>query len=105
MVFFINEICILRNKVISNKQYDDQVLVDASINSQTSKLNTKTKLLTKENTELRRIGINQKVIMQKLSSSKNTTNEISKNDKTDCSTNRGEEYSFCKKVTGCPNPP
>ena len=34
--FFINEICVLRNEAISNKQYVDQVLVDANISSQTS---------------------------------------------------------------------
>ena len=39
--FFINEICVLRNEVISNKQYVDQVLADANISSQTSKLNAK----------------------------------------------------------------
>ena len=37
--FFINEICVLHNGVISNKQYVDQVLAVANISSQTSKLN------------------------------------------------------------------
>ena len=55
--------------------------------------------------ELRRIVINKKIIIQKPSSNKNITKEISKNDKTDCPTNRGEEYSFCESVTECPNPP
>ena len=35
--FFINEICILRNDVISNKPYVDQVSADANISPQTSK--------------------------------------------------------------------
>ena len=94
--FFINEICILSNEVISNKQYVDQVLADANISSQTSKLIAKTELLEKENMELRRIVINKEIIIQKLSSNKNITKEIPINDKTDCSTNKGEE---------CQNPP
>ena len=44
--------------------------------------------------ELRRIANNKEIILQKLSSNKNLTKEILKNDKTDCSTNKGEEYSF-----------
>ena len=28
-----------------------------------------------------------------------------KHDKTDCSTNKGEEYSFCESVTECQYPP
>ena len=43
----MNEICILHKEVISNKQHVDQVLADANISSQTSKLNTKIKLLEK----------------------------------------------------------
>ena len=103
--FFINEICVLRNEVISNKQYVDQVLADANISSQTSKLIAKIELLEKENMELRRIVINKEIIIQKLSSNKNITKEIPKNDKTDCLTNKGEEYSFCESVTECQNPP
>ena len=38
---------VLRNKVISNKQYVDQVLADTNIISETSKLNAKTELLGK----------------------------------------------------------
>ena len=103
--FFINEICVLRNEVISNKQYVDQVLADANISSQTSKLIAKIELLEKENMELRRIVINKEIIIQKLSCNKNITKEIPKNGKTDCSTNKGEEYSFCESVTECQNPP
>ena len=55
--------------------------------------------------ELRRIVINKEIIIQKLSSNKNITKEIPKNDKTDCLTNKGEEYSFCESVTECQNPP
>ena len=103
--FFINEICVLRIEVISNKQYVDQVLADANISSQTSKLIAKIELLEKENMELRRIVINKEIIIQKLSCNKNITKEIPKNGKTDCSTNKGEEYSFCESVTECQNPP
>ena len=39
--FFINEIWGLRNEEISDKQYVDQILADANISSQTSKLNAK----------------------------------------------------------------
>ena len=92
--FLINEICVLRNEIISNKHYVDQVLADANISSQISKLIAKTELLEKENMELRNIVINQEIIIQKLSSNKNITKEIPKNDKTDCPTNKGEEYSF-----------
>ena len=91
--------------MISNKQYVDQVLADVNISSQNSKLNTKIELLEKENMELRRIVINKEVIIQKLSANKNITKEIPKNGKTDCSTNKGEECSFCEIVTECPNPP
>ena len=31
--------------------------------------------------------------------------KIAKNDKTDCSTNKREEYTFRKSVTECQNPP
>ena len=55
--------------------------------------------------ELRRIVINKEIIIQKLSSNKTITKEIPKNDKTECSTNKGEEYSFCESVTECQNPP
>ena len=55
--------------------------------------------------ELRRTVINKEIIIQKLSSNKNKTKEIPKNDKTVCSTNKGEEYFFCESVTECPNPP
>ena len=55
--------------------------------------------------ELRRIVINKEIIIQKLSANKNITKEIPKNEKTDCSTNKDEEYSFCEIVTECPNPP
>ena len=41
--------------------------------------------------ELWRIVINKKIIIQILSSNKNMTKEIPKNDKTKCSTNKGEE--------------
>ena len=54
--------------------------------------------------ELRRIISNKEIIMQKLSSNKKIMKKIPKNDKTDCSTNKGEEYSFCESVTECPNP-
>ena len=62
---------------------------DANISSQTSKLNTKIELLEKENMGLKRIHIIEEVIIQKLSSNKNITKEITKTDKTDCSTNTG----------------
>ena len=101
---FINEICVVRNEVISNKQYVDQVLVDANINSQTSKLITNIEVLEKENMVLRRIVINKEIIIQKPSSVKNITKEISKNDNTDCPINKGEEYSFCEIVTECQSP-
>ena len=81
--FFINKICVVRNEVISNKQYVDQVLADASISSQTSKLVAKIELLEKENMELRRMFINKEIIIQKLSSKKNIAKEIPTNDKTD----------------------
>ena len=55
--------------------------------------------------ELRRIVISKEIIIQKLSSNKNITKEISKNDKTDCPTNNGEEYFYWKIVTECQNPP
>ena len=55
--------------------------------------------------ELRRIVINKKIIIQKLSANKNITKEIPKNDNTYCSTNKGEEYLFCEIVTECSNPP
>ena len=55
--------------------------------------------------ELRRIVINKEIIIQKLSANKNITKEIPKNEETDCSTKKDEEYSFCKIVTECPNPP
>ena len=103
--FFINEICVLRNEVISSKQYVDQILADANISSRTSKLIAKIELLEKENMELRRIVINKEIIIQKLSCNKNITKEIPKNGKTDCSTNKGEEYSFYESVTECQNPP
>ena len=90
--------------MISNKQYVDQVLADANISSETGKLNSKTELLEKKNMELRRIVINEEVIVQKLSSNKNITKGIPKNVKTDCSTNNGKEYFLCKIVTECPNP-
>ena len=77
--FFINEICVLHNEVISNKQYVDQVLADATISSQTSKLITKIELLEKKNMELRRIVINKEIIIQKHFSNKNITKEIPKN--------------------------
>ena len=57
-----------------------QVLVDANISSQTSKLITKIELLEKENMELRRIVINKEIIIQRFSSSKNITKEIPQND-------------------------
>ena len=66
----MSEICILCKELISNKQYVYQVLADANISSQTSKLNSKTELLEKENMELRRIVINKEIIIQKLSSNK-----------------------------------
>ena len=43
--FFIDEICVLRNEVMSGKQYVDQILKDANISSQTSKVNAKIELL------------------------------------------------------------
>ena len=55
--------------------------------------------------ELRRIVINKEIIIQKLSSNENITKEIPKNDKMNCSTNKGEEYSFCESITECQNPP
>ena len=55
--------------------------------------------------EPRSIVINKEIIIQKLSSNKNITKEIPKHDKTDCSTHKGQEYSFCKSVTECQNPP
>ena len=58
--FFINEICVLRKILISNKQYVDQVLADAKISSGTSKLNAKIKLFEKENMELSRIVISKR---------------------------------------------
>ena len=91
--------------MISNKQYVDQVLADANISSETSKLNSKTELLEKKNMELRRIVINKEIIIQKLSSNKNITKGIPKNAKTDCSTNKSREDFFCKIATECPNPP
>ena len=91
--------------MISNKQYVDQVLADANVSSETSKLNAKIELLEKENMELRRIVINKETSIQKLSSNKNITKEIPENDKTDSSTNKCEEYSFCKSVTESLNPP
>ena len=101
--FFMNEICIFKNDVISNEQYVDQILGDSNISFQTIKLNAKIELLEKENMELRRIVINKKIIIQKLCSNKNISKEIPKNDKTGWSTNKHEECSFCKKVTECPN--
>ena len=94
----------VRNEVILNKHVD-QVLADANISSQTCKLIAKIELLEKENMELRRIVINKEIIIQKLSSNKTITKEIPKNDKTECSTNKGEEYSFRESVTECQNPP
>ena len=91
--------------MISNKQYVDPVLTYANTSSQTSKLNAQIELLDKENMELRRIVINKEMIIQKLSANKNITKEIPKNGKTDCSTNKDEEYSFCEIVTEIPNPP
>ena len=81
--FFKNEICVLRNEIISNKQYFDQVLADANVSSQTSKLIAKIELLEKENMELRRTVINKEIIIQKLFSNKNITKKIPKNDKMD----------------------
>ena len=89
--FFINEICVLCNQVISNKQYVDQVLTDANISSQTSKLIAKIELLVKENMELRRTVINKETITQKLSSNKNITKGIPKHYKAGCATNKCEE--------------
>ena len=103
--FFINEICVLRNEVISNKHYFDQVLADANISSQASKVIAKMELLEKENMELKRIAIYKEIIIQNLSSNKNIMKEIPKNDKTDCPTNKSEEYSFSESVTECPNTP
>ena len=54
---------------------------------------------------MRKIAINNKIIIQKLSSNKNITKEIPENDKTVCSANKDEEYSFCEIVTKCSNPP
>ena len=72
--FFISEICVLRNEVVSNKQYVDQVLADAiadaKISSQTSKLIAKIELLEKENMELRRIVINKELLSNKNTRSK-----------------------------------
>ena len=102
--FFINEICVLQNKVISNKQYVDQVLGDINISSRTNRLDAKTELLEKENLELRRIVINKEIITQKLSSSKSINNEKPKNDKTDCWTNKSEENCICENGTECQNP-
>ena len=62
--FFINEICVLRNEVIWNKQYVDQVLGDANISSETNNLGAKIELLEKRNMELRRIVMHKKVITQ-----------------------------------------
>ena len=103
--FFINKICVLRNEVISSKQYVDQILADANISSRTSKLIAKIELLEKENMELREIVINKEIIVQNLSSNKNITKEIPKIDKMDCPTHKGEEYPFCESVTECQNPP
>ena len=61
--FLINEICVLHNEVISNKQYVDQVLADATISSQTSKLIAKIELLEKKNMEQRRIVVNKEIII------------------------------------------
>ena len=72
---------------------------------QISKLIAKIELLEPENMELRRIVINKEIIIQKLSFNKNITKEIPKTDKTDCPTNKGEEYSFCESVKECPNSP
>ena len=55
--------------------------------------------------ELRRIVIKNQIITQELSSKKNITKEIPKNDKTDYPTNKREEYSFCQSVTECQNLP
>ena len=71
----MNEICVLRNEVMSNKQNVDQVLADTNIISQISKLKAKMELLQKENMELRRIVINKEIIIQKLSSNKNIMKE------------------------------
>ena len=49
--------------------------------------------------DLKRIPINEEVIIEKLPSNKYITREITKNDKTDCSANEGES------VTECPNLP
>ena len=76
----MNEICVLCSEVISKKQYVDQVLEDANIISQTTKLNAKTELLEKENMELRIFVIIKKIIIMK---------DISKTDKVDCLTNKG----------------
>ena len=43
--------------------------------------------------ELRRIVISKEIIIQKLSSNKNITKEISKNDKMDCPTNDGNTFT------------
>ena len=76
----MNEICVLCSEVISKKQYFDQVLEDANIISQTTKLNAKTELLEKENMELRIFVIIKEIIIMK---------DISKTDKVDCLTNKG----------------
>ena len=55
--------------------------------------------------ELWRIVINKEIIIQILSSNKNMTKEIPKNDKTECSINKGEEYYFCESVIECQNLP
>ena len=83
---------------MSNKQYVDQVLADANISSQTSKSNAKIEFLKKENVELKRIVFNKEIIIHKLSSNKYITKEIPKIDKTDCSTNKCEEYISLKML-------
>ena len=55
--------------------------------------------------ELRRIVVNKEIIIQKLSSKKNIRKEISKRNKTDYLTKKGEEHSFCESVAECQNPP
>ena len=49
--------------------------------------------------DLKRIAINEEVIIEKLPSNKYITRDKTKNDKTDCSANEGES------VTECPNLP
>ena len=39
--FFMNEICIFKNDVVSNKQYFDQILWDSNISFQISNLTLK----------------------------------------------------------------